>query len=357
MKKIGKVIWVFLVFVQCYSNSADESFRLHGVIKNIPDSTVITLERKNMIVADSTWIIGGRFEFSGKIERPSLVMLRIKSTRDHKMFWLENTKIEVIGEKGNLINSKIVGSKTQREADMLREQKSTIFAEYDRIDKLVTDENRDSLFVLYNQLIAQEVAINKKFIQEFPDSYESLFRLSQSKEKMEAEETNKLFIGLSEELKSTEEGKSIAQYLKLNRNLKVGDRYVDFEQSNIHGKQVRFSDMQGKYILLEFWASWCGPCRAFNPELVAEYAKYKDKGFEILGVSLDTDEEKWKTAVIKDQLTWENVCDLKGSANEAAQIYGVQDLPDNFLIDENGVIIARYLRGEELKSKLKELFN
>ncbi|HTO34757.1 MAG TPA: TlpA disulfide reductase family protein [Flavobacterium sp.] len=115
--------------------------------------------------------------------------------------------------------------------------------------------------------------------------------------------------------------------------------------------------MKGKYTLLEFWASWCGPCRSFNPELMEQYELYKEEGFEILSVSLDTDKEKWEKAIQKDGLTWPNVSDLRGENNEAAMIYGVRDIPDNFLIDENGIIIARFIRGESLKNKLKELFD
>ena len=112
-----------------------------------------------------------------------------------------------------------------------------------------------------------------------------------------------------------------------------------------------------EYTLINFWASWCGPCRSFNPELVEQYKLYKDKGFEIFGVSLDTDKEKWRKAIEKDGLNWENVSDLKGNNNQAAVTYGVRDIPDNFLIDDNGIIIARFIRGQELDKKLKELFN
>ncbi|WP_082794000.1 peroxiredoxin family protein [Roseivirga seohaensis] len=125
-------------------------------------------------------------------------------------------------------------------------------------------------------------------------------------------------------------------------------------QANVDGQTIQLSELKGKYTLIEFWASWCGPCRAFNPELVE---LYNDQGFEILGVSLDSNKEKWEKAIEKDGLTWPNVSDLKGDNNEAAMIYGVRDIPDNFLIDENGIIIDRFIRGEKLQMRLKQLFN
>ena len=347
------IIYILSILVSC---NTKDTYEINGVVKGIPDSTMITMESAINATMDSTVIIGEKFRFKGRVERPIRVMLRIKSTGDRKMFWLENEKIEIIGEKGNLVNSKIEGSKTQKEADLLKKRKESVYKKMERVNDMVTESNRDSLFVIYNQLIDSEVEINKNFLKEYPDSYESITRLEESRERLGPEETEKLFLLMSKKMRSTDEGRSISEFIKLNKNLKVGDKYIDFVQTDTKGQPVRFSEVRGKYTLLEFWSSNCGPCRGFNPELVKEYELYKDKGFEIVGVSLDTNREKWLNAVEKDGLTWENVSDLQGSDNEVAMIYGVRDIPDNFLIDENGVIIERYIRGDKLKNKLKELF-
>ena len=252
---------------------------------------------------------------------------------------------------------KIDGPETQKEAELLLKRKDSIFKEMENLEAKVTDKNRDSLFVIYEKMIDVEIEINNKFIQEYPDSYESLTRLNWSKERMGSEKTAKIFSLLDSELKSTEEGKAIEDFIANNKNLEVGDKYVGIEQPDINGKMIELSQIHKKYTLIEFWASWCGPCRSFNPELVELYKMYKDKGFEIFGVSLDTDKEKWKKAIEKDGVIWANVSDLKGNNNKAAMIYGVRDIPDNFLIDENGIIIARFIRGEKLEKKLKELFD
>lgn len=170
------------------------------------------------------------------------------------------------------------------------------------------------------------------------------------------EKTTELFKLTPRVIKQSEEGKSIARFISLNKDLQIGDKYADFEQENPDGEKIRLSDFEGKYVLLEFWASSCSPCRASNPSLVKEYDKYQGQGFEILGVSLDQDRDKWIKAIEKDGLTWENVSDLKGSENEAALIYGVNGIPDNLLIDENGIIVGRALRGDDLNEKLKTVF-
>lgn len=358
MKYIGLIILILSVLTSCRNNHSIGGYAVNAVIRNIPDSTKVVMYfyPKTEVVVDSTIIIGEKFQFIGKVERPRLAMLRIESTRDNKMFWLENQRIDIEGEKGFFNSSKVIGSKTQKEAELLLERKDSIFKEMKRIGRMVTDSNRDSLFSIYEKMEDIEIAINKRFIKDYPSSYESLVRLNLSMEKLGGKEAGKLLFILSKELQLTEEAESIEHFIKLNKNPEVGEKYIDFEQNNSNGSAVKLSDMMGKYTLLEFWSSSCGPCRAENPKLVKQYELYKNKGFVIVGISLDSEKGKWLKAIEADSLPWENVSDLKGSNNEAAMIYGVRSLPDNFLIDENGEIIARYIRGDNLKKKLKELF-
>ena len=141
----------------------------------------------------------------------------------------------------------------------------------------------------------------------------------------------------------------------MNKNPKTGEQFVDFEMNDTNGGAQKLSSIKGKAVLLEFWASSCGPCRQENPNLVKTYEEYHPKGFEIFAISLDESEESWKKAIEKDGLSWTHVSDLKGSDNKAGLIYGVNGIPDNFLIDQNGKIVARNLRGEKLDEKLAEL--
>ena len=145
--------------------------------------------------------------------------------------------------------------------------------------------------------------------------------------------------------------------VSLLSNLMVGGTAPDFSQETPEGEPLRLSDLRGKVVLIDFWASWCGPCRAENPNVVKVYEKYREKGFEILGVSLDNKRDRWLKAIKADELTWPQVSDLKGWQNEVAQAYGVHSIPQTILLDPEGKIIARNLRGQRLEQKLAELFD
>jgi peroxiredoxin len=140
------------------------------------------------------------------------------------------------------------------------------------------------------------------------------------------------------------------------RSTSEGQVAPDFTLNDVNDKPVALSSFRGKVVLLDFWASWCGPCRKENPNVVAAYNKFHSKGLEILGVSLDDNKSNWQQAIAKDGLTWTHVSDLEGWQSKAAQLYGVQSIPANFLLDKDGKIIAKDLRGEMLEQKLNTLF-
>jgi len=144
--------------------------------------------------------------------------------------------------------------------------------------------------------------------------------------------------------------------LESNRSLMPGAQAPDFSQATPEGEELALSELRGKIVLIDFWASWCGPCRRENPNVVQVYHKYKEKGFEILGVSLDNNRDRWLGAIEEDNLTWQHVSDLKGWSNAAAQKYQVSSIPQTYLLDREGKIIARNLRGPSLERKLEELF-
>ncbi|OUJ71972.1 TlpA disulfide reductase family protein [Hymenobacter crusticola] len=171
------------------------------------------------------------------------------------------------------------------------------------------------------------------------------------------EKTTKLYNALSAAVRNTPAGKAYGEQLERIKLVAVGQQAPNFTQQTPDGRQVSLADYRGKYVLVDFWASWCGPCRAENPNVIKVYNQFKDKNFDILGVSLDKDQarEKWLKAIQDDKLAWTQVSDLKGWENQVALLYRVQAIPQNFLIDPSGKIVATNLRGEDLHATLSKL--
>lgn len=165
------------------------------------------------------------------------------------------------------------------------------------------------------------------------------------------------FKKLNKKVRKSTQGKIFDRYLKALENASVGKRAPGITQFDLEGVPYSLSDLKGNYVLVDFWASWCPPCRAENPKLVALYTEFKDKNFEILGVSFDTEYEAWKKAIEDDKLTWKHISDLQGWNNYAGQLYGIKAIPQNVIVDPNGVIVARNLHGDDLRNKLAELLN
>jgi len=247
-------------------------------------------------------------------------------------------------------------------ADILSERRAPFFKVHSGINKIFANSENlekqylDSIYKIYESNRLKNEQVCRDFIKEFPNSNTSAKTLNTFKTTWEKDTIIDLFKLLPKEIKEANFGKSIARFIKIGKNPQIGEKYIDFEQENINGKMIKLSNVKAKYILVEFWASWCGPCRQSNSVLLDNYKRYRDKGFEILGVSLDSNKENWLNAVKYDKLIWENVSDLNGSENEAGLIYRVSGVPDNILINEKGIIIGRKLRGDKLEKKLEELF-
>jgi len=210
------------------------------------------------------------------------------------------------------------------------------------------------------QLMQQQIIHAQDHIVNNPSSVLSLYLIAQYWQEYGPEKAKSFLQSLSLPLQNHSIAKGLVaaweKRQETESNTAIGRLSMDFSQADTTNMAIRLASFRGKYVLLDFWASWCGPCRQESPVLVKAYKKYHSKGFEILSVSLDENKEKWKAAISKDKLAWTHVSDLKGGQNEAATLYGVESIPANFLIDPQGKIIAKGLRGEDLERELQELF-
>lgn len=332
MKKVILVLTTIVV-ISCSEKPKNE-FSLTGKTEGIDNGTVLYMD--NLLtkeLMDSASIQNNAFTFNTKLpQTPLQVVLRTRDYSRYRFLWLENNSMTFDATKSDFINAIVAGSESEDLSQNL----------YREIDSLSREER-----------IKKEM----EFVKKNPNSIVSANILSVYSTTWGKDKTQELFGRFSIANRTSEYGKKITRYIELSKEPKIGDQFVDFEMADTKGNLKKLSELKGKIILLEFWASWCGPCREENPNLVKTYNKFKPKGFEIFAVSLDESNDRWRKAIEEDGLIWEHVSDLSGSDNTAGLMYSVNGIPDNFLVNEEGIIVARNLRGEKLREKLTELLN
>lgn len=374
MKKLFLAILCSLPFLA----TAQHSFTLNGDVKNLKsgDKIYLVYADGGTRVVDSTLVVNGTFSFKGNASEPMMANLfkNINPFRpgantqflDFTTLYLEPGSI-LASTPDSLKSAKITGTPTNADQARLmlslKPYTDKMMLLNEEFAKLSPAQKKDVAFIgpLRDRAakISEEMTpIYLGFIKNNPTSYLSLNSLVQFlDDPTMANEAANLFAGLSSELKATKLGGMLALKFEAEMKTAIGAMAMDFTQNDQNGKPVKLSDFKGKYVLVDFWASWCVPCRNENPNVVAAYQKYKDKNFTVLGVSLDKPDAKdaWLKAIADDKLTWTQVSDLKYWQNEVAVKYGIQSIPANFLIDPTGKIIAKGLREDALHAKLKEL--
>jgi peroxiredoxin len=327
---------------------------------------------------DSAFIKDGQFSFVVPFREPGTFMFyseaEMKAKGGYSPYSILVTGpgiININADVENFSDSKVSGSKEnalfKSFTKVSNEEQEKIMNElYKNYGKeFVNNRKPDTADARYKQLLKDYYQMSDanqkrdsarlvKFIKANPGSFSAIYLLNSYAAGMDLTEVESLYASLLPKYKETSNGKSIAKIIEARKITAIGKTAPDFSQPDTSGKEVKLSDFRGKYVLVDFWASWCGPCRAENPNLVKTYNKYKDNGFTVLGVSLDQPGKKnsWLAAIHKDNLTWTQVSDLKFSDNEVAVLYGIKAIPSNLLLDPQGKIVAKDLRGEELDKKL-----
>lgn len=348
---------------------SDSTYVLSGKIEGVDSGWIYLYNiHKNQEVPDSTKLVKGNFEFKGAVTEPEFVFLALPEQGQRQKplgIFVENGKMNVTASKDSLSKGKVTGSVTQDEYQkyfasysIIDDRQRQLYQQYQQASMTGDVKTIEDVQKKFEALEKENKDLVVKFAKENPGSYASAFLVSQSfSYEADPAELEPLYNGLNEKVRASYFGKNIKEALDAVKKTAVGSVAPDFTLNDLNGKPVSLASYKGKYILVDFWASWCGPCRQENPTVVKAYNIYKSKGFDILGVSLDEKKENWEKAIKQDQLTWTHVSDLKGWQSDAASLYGVKAIPMNYLLDKEGKIIAKSLRGEDLLKKLGEILN
>ncbi len=365
MKNILHFIIGIALIASC-TKPVKNNFVINGTIDTAFDGYAYLQTRGegSLTTIDSALIVNKAFQFKGTVKFPEVYYINVKATKSLVPFFIEPSEITINLKTKKIDDTEILGSKTQNEYEKY----------LDEIDKFnfkmresytyyqqAEEAGDQAKMHMYDSAISATDVERSEYVKNFGlENIQSavspyiVYRNSYDYNEFELEKT---LNGFDTTLNASPYTVLLKDYLKTLKRTAVGMLYVSFMMKDTTGLYFPVANLIGeKYLLIDFWASWCAPCRAENPNLVATYNEFKDKGFEILGVSLDTNHDRWIKAIKDDNLTWYHVCDLFGWDNAAAKIYGIKSIPSNVLIDKSGYIIAKNLRVEDLKKKLQELF-
>lgn len=357
-----------LLVAACQSGP-DSGYRIEGNLDGaLEDGKQVYLRKSDenlqTVDVDTTVTQGGSFAFEGAIDQPELYYVFVEGTRGGIPLVLEQGTISITGHKDSLQLAKTTGT-PQNEAygEYLEGQRSLAqrrMAMNDDLRRAVMEQDsvfmnslRDEYFELQDKMVAFE----KSFVETHPQALISVLVINRllEGENLPIAELQGLYDGLEPNIRDTHHGRTLSDLLIRVGRTAIGAQAPDFSGPTPEGETLRLSESLGKVTLVDFWAGWCKPCRAENPNIVSVYNKYKDKGFQVIGVSLDRDGEQWRSAIAADGLLWPQVSHVAYFNDEIAIQYNVRAIPASFVLDENGVIVAKNLRGPELEAKIAEL--
>jgi peroxiredoxin len=374
MQRIISILCICIFLISCNKEKTD-GFVINGNLDNSKNNSLVQLlraEGRQTIVIDSTRIIEKAFTLKGKIENPDMYFLTIEGIQGSLPFIVENETIDLTVYTDSIFASNIKGGKEnnyfndyQEFIKKIRAKSNKLTEEFNIAQQKQDTSKISSLRKEYKAMMEENDVNDLNFITKNKDAVLSglILERALSANKLEFKKIKEIYTNFSDEVKNTRAGKVIAEYITANANTAIGSAVPNFSGPNPEGETIALNDIKGKVTIIDFWAAWCGPCRKENPNVVNVYEKYHSKGLEIIGVSLDgTPQQKdakqaWKDAIEKDKLTWHHVSNLQYFNDPIAKQFNINSIPATFIIDADGKIIAKNLRGPALEDKIAELLN
>ncbi|MAZ93568.1 MAG: TlpA disulfide reductase family protein [Bacteroidales bacterium] len=369
MYKTPTILFCFALFIMavtsCENNKNTTNLNVSLTVTNGDTATVYLgkFERGERVYYDSAKLINDKAVLMASIVQPELYYIVFKGSGDYIPLFAEPGNISVDVDMNNLYEPLIVGSKTQDIYDSYMDSVAGYDNQARELGKQYSEAkgNNDTALMF---LIEEEYAlVDIKKTEHLIDyamannsSTVTAFIILNNSYKLDLKELDSILNNFDPSIYTSEYVIKLKDYVGTLKKSSIGQPFIDFTLDNPQGKPTSLSSLlNGNYILVDFWASWCGPCRVENPNLVAAFEKFHDKGFDIVGVSFDKNYDKWTEAIESDNLSWAHISDLIGWDSKAGKLYGIKSIPQNVLINPDGVIIDKNLRGDDLQNKLAEL--
>jgi len=362
MRKFSTFLLVVILLASCARKT--DSYTIDGKVNDV-DSGMIFMQKYEIdqwVKIDSAKLDHGKFTFKGKTTLPEMWYLVMNEKQVLIPLFVENSRItlEIYADSVDKVN--ITGSASHDIYKQYQEMNKDLDARIEETYKEWKNakEIKDSLAMKLTDSVSTELDKQMKqnlmdFVKNNNKTAVSPYLIIRNAWQFNLPELEELVNGLDTSLKTSVYTQSLKKRVEILKSVDIGQSAPDFTLSDTSGNPVALSSLRSGYLLIDFWASWCSPCRAENPNIVKAFQIYKNKGFNVLGVSMDSDRSRWIQAIKDDNLAWNHISDLKGWGNTVGKQYGIMSIPANVLLDPDGKIIAQNLKGEELMKKLEEL--